>query len=167
MFSRTLSEKLDAALDRGEQAVLFMNRRGMASFLLCRECGYVPRCTPCAVSRTLPDPGILRCHYCDAAHRLPEACPQCGGPYLPPFGGGAQPVGQEEKRPFPEARPVRIDVDTTARKGAHERIVEACAAGRLNVLVGTQMVAKGVHFPGVALVGVVSADTGLNLPDFR
>lgn len=167
MFSRTLSEKLEAALDRGEQAVLFMNRRGMASFLLCRECGYVPRCTQCEVSLTLHDPGILRCHYCDAAHRLPEACPQCGGPYLRPFGGGTQRIEQEVKRLFPKARPVRMDVDTTARKGAHERIVEAFAAGRFNVLVGTQMVAKGLHFPGVTLVGVVSADTALNLPDFR
>lgn len=167
MFSRALASRLEAALDRGEQAVLFMNRRGLASFLLCRECGHVPRCSHCEVSLTLHATGLLRCHYCDAAYALPATCPECGGPYLRPFGGGTQRIEQEVARLFVKARPVRMDVDTTGRKGAHDRIVEAFARGAYNVLIGTQMVAKGLHFPNVTLVGVVSADTALNLPDFR
>ena len=167
MFSRSLADRLEAALARGEQAVLFMNRRGLASFILCRECGHVPRCAHCEVSLTLHAPGVLRCHYCDGAYELPASCPQCRGPYLRPFGGGTQRIEQEVTRLFPKARPIRMDVDTTGRKGAHDRIVEAFAQGRFNVLIGTQMVAKGLHFPNVTLVGVVSADTALNLPDFR
>ncbi len=160
MFSRLLREKMEAALLRGEQALLFMNRRGLASFVLCRECGYVPRCDSCEVSLTLHLPATLRCHYCDATQRLPAACPQCGGTYLRPFGGGTQRIEQEVVRLFPKARPVRMDLDTTSRKGAHARIIDAFAEGRYNVLIGTQMVAKGLHFPGVTLVGVVSADVG-------
>lgn len=167
MFSRLLREKMEAALLRGEQALLFMNRRGLASFVLCRECGYVPRCDSCEVSLTLHLPATLRCHYCDATQRLPAACPQCGGIYLRPFGGGTQRIEQEVVRLFPHARPVRMDLDTTSRKGAHARIIDAFAKGRYNVLIGTQMVAKGLHFPGVTLVGVVLADVGLHLPDYR
>lgn len=167
IFSRLLYQKLGETLERGEQALLFMNRRGFASFLLCRECGHAPRCRACEVSLTLHLPSTLRCHYCDFVQDAPERCPQCGGPYLRPFGGGTQRIEQEVHKAFPFARPVRMDVDTTARKGAHARIVEAFSRGEHDVLIGTQMVAKGLHFPGVTLVGVVSADVGLHFPDFR
>lgn len=167
IFSRLLFEKLDEALKKGEQALLFMNRRGFASFLLCRECGFVPRCEACEVSLTLHMPSTLRCHYCDFAKSAPDRCPQCGSVYLRPFGGGTQRIEAEVRKVLVNARPVRMDVDTTARKGAHARIIEAFARGEYNVLIGTQMVAKGLHFPGVTVVGVVSADVGLHLPDFR
>lgn len=167
IFSHTLAEKLEGALVRGEQSLLFMNRRGLASFVLCRECGFVPRCDSCEVSLTLHMPATLRCHYCDFSRELPAGCPQCGSPYLRPFGGGTQRIEEEVRKAFPTARPIRMDVDTTARKGAHARIIDAFSRGEYNVLIGTQMVAKGLHFPGVTLVGVVSADVGLNLPDFR
>jgi len=167
VFSRALLDSLNAALAKGEQAVLFINRRGFASFLLCRECGYVPRCTACEVSLTFHQPDALRCHYCDMRARLPAACPECGGPYLRPFGGGTQRVEHELINLLPHARPVRMDVDTTRRKGSHARILRAFGRGEYDVLIGTQMIAKGLHFPGVTLVGVVSADTGLHFPDFR
>lgn len=167
MFSRLLREQLEERLNRGEQALLFINRRGFASFLLCRSCGFVPRCTNCEVSLTLHEPGELRCHYCDLRRALPEECPQCGGPYLRPFGAGTQRVEQEVRRLFPGVRTARMDVDTTARKGAHGRILADFEAKRTDVLIGTQMIAKGLHFPEVTLVGVVSADTALNFPDFR
>lgn len=167
MFSRVLKHRLASALDRGEQALLFMNRRGFASFLLCRECGHVPHCQSCEVSLTLHQPGDLRCHYCDAHKKMPSSCPQCGSVYLRPFGGGTQRVEEELKKAFPHVRAVRMDVDTTRRKGAHQQIYEAFSQGRYDVLIGTQMIAKGLHFPSVSFVGVVSADTGLHFPDYR
>jgi len=167
MFSARLVEGIERALSAGEQVLLFMNRRGFASFLLCRECGHVPRCDQCEVSLTFHQPDRLRCHYCDGERRLPRGCPQCGGPYLRPFGGGTQRVQEELARLFPGARTVRMDLDTTARKGAHARILREFAARAYDVLIGTQMIAKGLHFPAVTLVGVVSADTGLHFPEYR
>lgn len=168
MFSRILVSELEATLHRKEQAILLLNRRGFASFLLCRECGTVPRCPQCGVSLTLHQaPDVLQCHYCDYREELPHACPSCTGPYLRPFGAGTQRVEQEVARLFPWARTARMDRDTTARKGDHQRILRAFAARETDILIGTQMIAKGLDFPQVTCVGVVSADTALHFPDFR
>lgn len=167
MFSRLMRAGLEETFARGEQALLFINRRGFASFVLCRSCGHVPRCSSCEVSLTLHEPAELRCHYCDFRGELPAACPRCGGPYLRPFGAGTQRVEQEVRRLFPGVRTARMDLDTTSRKGAHARILSDFEAKRTDVLIGTQMIAKGLHFPEVTFVGVVSADTALHFPDFR
>lgn len=167
IFSRELTMRLSEKFRQGEQVILFMNRRGYASFLLCRECGEVPRCDMCEVSYTFHLPESLRCHYCDATRLIPKSCPTCGSLYLRPFGGGTQKIEEELRRLFPHVRSLRMDVDTTTRKGAHARMIAAFAAKEYDCLIGTQMIAKGLHFPGVTLVGVVSADTGLFFPDFR
>ncbi len=167
MFSRELQMELHACLARHEQALLFLNRRGYASFVLCRECGATVKCDHCEVSLTFHEPQTLTCHYCGSTRRLMPQCPNCSSPYLRPFGAGTQRVEQEVCRLFPNARTLRMDVDTTSRKGAHEAIWRAFSRGQADVLVGTQMIAKGLHFPGVTLVGVMSADTSLHFPDFR
>lgn len=168
MFSRPLQAALIDTLSRGEQAIILLNRRGFASFLLCRECGHVPRCKNCGVSLTFhQSPPGLRCHYCGYDMRVPATCPECYSKYLRPFGVGTQRVEQGLKEMFPSARIARMDRDTTARKGAHQKILAGFAAKAIDILVGTQMIAKGLDFPGVTLVGVVSADTALHFPDFR
>jgi len=167
MFSRELQMALHTCLARQEQALLFLNRRGYASFVLCRECGATLKCDNCEVSLTFHEPQTLTCHYCASTRRLVPRCPNCGSSYLRPFGAGTQRVELEVRRLFPHARVLRMDVDTTSRKGAHEAIWKAFSSGQADILVGTQMIAKGLHFPGVTLVGVMSADTSLHFPDFR
>lgn len=167
IFSTALSQSLDDRLRRGEKAVLFVNRRGSAGFLLCRNCGSVPECSRCSVSLTVHRAeGLLRCHYCDLQRPLPAVCPACGSETLREFGVGTERVAAEVGRLFPKARVVRMDSDTTTRIGDHARLLDEFAdAG--DVLVGTQMVAKGLDFPTVTLVGVIAADIGLHAPDFR
>lgn len=168
MFSRALQGSLADILSRREQAIVLINRRGFASFLLCRECGLVPRCKACGVSLTYhQSPAALRCHYCGYASRVPQSCPQCTSKYLRPFGVGTQRVEQGLRELFPHARIARMDRDTMTRKGAHRELLRAFQERSIDFLVGTQMVAKGLDFPGVTLVGVVSADTALHFPDFR
>jgi primosomal protein N' (replication factor Y) len=167
MFSRELQMQLHACLSRGEQALLFLNRRGFASFVLCRECGVTVKCEHCEVSLTFHEPQTLTCHYCASTRKFTSQCPRCNSPYLRPFGAGTQRVELEVQRLFPSAKTLRMDVDTTSRKGAHEAIWTAFSRGEADILVGTQMIAKGLHFPGVTLVGVMSADTSLHFPDFR
>lgn len=168
MFSRLLLEKLRATMDRGEQAILFLNRRGFSTFVVCRECGLVLQCPKCSISLTLhAGENLLRCHYCDFRRKVPLTCPKCGSNSIRHFGVGTQKVEAEVKKWFPEARVARMDVDTTSRKGSHEKILNEFRDGKIDVLVGTQMIAKGLDFPRVTLVGVVTADTALNLPDFR
>lgn len=169
IFSRRLQQELTACLAGGKQALLFLNRRGHSQFVLCRECGVVLRCDDCDVSYTFHEhPAVhLRCHYCNDLRAVPTECPQCTGRYLRPFGAGTQQVEQAVRQAFPEARVQRIDLDTTARKGAHARLFEAVRRGEIDVIVGTQMVAKGLDFPNVTLVGVIAADSTLHLPDFR
>lgn len=155
-------------MQRREQVILFLNRRGFASFLLCRDCGFTFRCPNCDVSLTYHHgAALLQCHHCDYRRRAPEACPKCSGLRLRPFGLGTERVEQAVTQNFPAARVLRMDRDTMARKGAHTDALRAFRRGDFDILVGTQMIAKGLDFPNVTLVGVVSADTALNIPDFR
>ncbi|PDO11730.1 MAG: primosomal protein N' [Candidatus Reconcilbacillus cellulovorans] len=168
MFSRKLAAALEERLVRGEQAVLLMNRRGYATFVMCRACGFAAKCPHCDISLTYHRfSASLRCHYCGYAQSETRECPECGSPYIRHFGAGTQRVEEELRKRFPGARVLRMDLDTTSRKGAHERIVRTFAEGGADVLIGTQMVAKGLDFPGVTLVGIMAADATLRLPDFR
>ena len=168
IFSARLAAELRGCLDEGHQAMLFINRRGHSTFVSCRACGYVVRCDQCDVTMTWHQAeNALRCHYCGRTLPPPKQCPQCGSGYIKYFGAGTQKVQEEVRRLFPDARVVRMDVDTTRRKDAHARILGRFRSGEANVLVGTQMIAKGLDFPNVALVGVVAADLSLNLPDYR
>ncbi|ANB57953.1 primosomal protein N' [Anoxybacillus sp. B7M1] len=168
MFSRTLFEKLRERLDKGEQSVLFLNRRGYSTFVMCRDCGHVIRCAHCDISLTYHRvQQRLKCHYCGHEEPLAYSCPSCGSEHIRFFGTGTQKVEEELTKLLPQARVIRMDVDTTSRKGAHERILSEFGAGKADILLGTQMIAKGLDFPKVTLVGVLSADTMLHLPDFR
>lgn len=167
IFSTSLAQSLDDRLQRGEKSVLFVNRRGSAGFVLCRACGFVPECARCSVSLSVHRAeGLLRCHYCDAQRGLPAVCENCGSESVREFGAGTQRVAEEVQRLYPNARVVRMDSDTTTRIGDHARLLDEFVATG-DVLVGTQMVAKGLDFPTVTLVGVIAADIGLHMPDFR
>ena len=167
-LSHDLRGAIGERLDRGEQVILLQNRRGYAPVLTCDACGWTPTCRDCAVTLTVHKTGRnLRCHYCGRAERLPDACPQCEENELALLGRGTQRVEEEIAEVFPDARTLRMDLDTTSRKGAHRRILDAFGRGDADILLGTQMVAKGLDFPRVTLVGVVNADTGMLLPDFR
>lgn len=168
MFSRPLAAALQQARDKGEKAVLFLNRRGFASFLLCRECGYVPTCDSCATSLTYHEVGSrLVCHHCTATRPVPATCPKCTSPYLRLFGAGTQRVEAELESLLPGWPVVRMDADTTKGKGAHERLLVQFETLHSGVLLGTQMIAKGLDYPDVTLVGVIAADVTLNMPDYR
>lgn len=167
-FSRTLQAELGRVLAAGRQAVLFLNRRGHSTFVLCRDCGWVARCSECDVSLTYHAPGAdLLCHYCGHRAPAPDRCPACSGHRVRYFGAGTQKIEDEVGLLFPEARVVRLDADVVRRQGEAGRALALFAAGQADVLVGTQMVAKGLDLPGVALVAAVSADSALHLPDFR
>ena len=166
--SDALLNRLGETLDRKEQAIVFLNRRGFAPTLLCPQCGVSQQCEQCSVSMIWHrGPDVVRCHYCNAERPTPKVCAYCGGESLLPLGAGTQKVEQEIAGWFPQARVVRMDADTTTRKGAHAKILTRMAAREIDVLVGTQMIAKGLDFPNVTLVGVINVDTGLTFPDFR
>ncbi|EZP77986.1 primosome assembly protein PriA [Parageobacillus genomosp. 1] len=168
MFSRMLFEKLKERLHKGEQSVLFLNRRGYSTFVMCRDCGHVIRCPHCDISLTYHRAGQrLKCHYCGHEEPLMYRCPSCGSEHIRFFGTGTQKVEEELTKLLPEARVIRMDVDTTSRKGAHEQLLSKFGEGKADILLGTQMIAKGLDFPNVTLVGVLAADTMLHLPDFR
>jgi primosomal protein N' (replication factor Y) (superfamily II helicase) len=168
MFSRALTEGLQGVADRGAKAVLLLNRRGSASFVLCRECGFVPTCSTCSVSLTYHEVGDrLICHHCGATSALPARCPKCDSPYLRQFGAGTQRVESELTAIVPDLPVVRMDADTTSGRGGHEQRLAEFESLASGVLLGTQMVAKGLDYPEVELVGVVNADTTLHMPDFR
>lgn len=171
VFSFALRRAIRAALAAGEQSILFVNRRGAARFLLCRDCGYVPQCPSCELvmgldehARVTPQ---LRCHHCGRNRRLEEHCPRCHGARYRPFGVGTQKIETFARQEFPGARVARWDSDVSGRKGSHERMVEALEAGEIDILVGTQMLAKGLDLPQMMVVGVVDADVGLSLPDYH
>lgn len=172
IFSLCLIEKLKECLQRGDQAMLFLNRRGYSTFVSCRNCGYVVTCDQCDLSMTLhqlgsAQPGELRCHLCGAVKPPPDTCPECGSKYIRYFGSGTQRVEEELKKLFPGAVALRMDIDTTRERDAHYKMLTAFRQGEAQVLIGTQMIAKGLDFPRVTLVGVVAADLSLNLPDYR
>ncbi len=170
VLSRELQRELTGCVRRGEQAMLLMNRRGYHSFVSCRSCGYVVKCPHCDVSMTyhlLENDGLLRCHYCGEELRHPTKCPSCGSPYIRFFGAGTQKVEEEVRRLLPGVNTVRMDIDTTGGKDGHGRVLEEFRSGRARVMIGTQMIAKGLDFPRVTLVGVIAADLTLNLPDYR
>ncbi|WP_223066470.1 primosomal protein N' [Paenibacillus caui] len=168
MFSRPLHQAIVDRLARGEQSVLFLNRRGFSTFVMCRSCGYVANCPDCDISLTFHQKSNnLRCHYCGHAEPAPSICPECGSEHIRYFGTGTQRVEGELAKLFPGIRVIRMDVDTTTEKGSHERLLQAFREHKGDVLLGTQMVAKGLDFPNVTLVGAIAADSALNLPDFR
>ena len=168
VFSRLLRESLQESLARGEQAFLFLNRRGFSTFALCRDCGFVYKCPNCSVSLTyhLPDK-TFRCHYCDHALSAPDRCPECASPGVLLFGIGTQRLEEEIKKMLPQVSVSRMDRDTTTRKGSHQKILGEVRRGDVRLLIGTQMITKGHDFPRVTLVGVLAADLSLNVPDFR
>ncbi|MBP3038329.1 primosomal protein N' [Bacillaceae bacterium Marseille-Q3522] len=168
MFSTSLYEKVKERIAKKEQTVLFLNKRGYSSFVMCRDCGYVVQCPHCDISLTYHRfQEKMKCHYCGYESQVPAICPECGSEHIRFFGTGTQKVEEELGKILPEARVIRMDVDTTNRKGAHEKLLTEFAEKKADILLGTQMIAKGLDFPSVTLVGVLSADTTLHLPDFR
>ena len=170
VFSGVLQQKLRECMRRGEQAMLLMNRRGYNTFVSCRSCGHVMKCPNCDVSLTYHaagGDGRLHCHYCGQVEEVPEICPECASPYIRFFGAGTQKVEEELRKMFPGVGVIRMDIDTTSGKEGHAKLLDEFRSGRARILVGTQMIAKGLDFPRVTLVGVVAADMTLNLPDYR
>lgn len=173
IFSRDLKLKMKRTLEDGNQVMLFLNRRGYNTFVSCRNCGYVVKCPQCDLSMTFHhgesgnSDEMLRCHMCGAVQSPPSQCPECGSPYIRYFGTGTQRVEEEVCRLFPGVETVRMDIDTTQGKDAHARLLKKFGSGEAKVLIGTQMIAKGLDFPKVTLVGVIAADLTLNLPDYR
>jgi len=168
VLSSVLLDAMRLRLDRGEQTILFLNRRGFATSLSCPHCGYVANCNQCSVAYTYHrSDDRLHCHMCGAGRKAPTQCPQCGNPAFRFAGVGTQRVESIVTKCFPTARIQRIDADVTTRKGSYERILGDFRSGKTDILIGTQMIAKGLHFPNVTLVGVIYADLSLHMPDFR
>ncbi len=168
LFSRSLSQAMAKSIACGGQVILFLNRRGAATFIQCRRCGFVLRCKRCEVALTYHFAGdVLLCHRCNYRTAVPRVCPRCLSPRIKFLGIGTQRLEQEVSRTFPQTRWLRWDSDVTKYKGSHQEILGKFRAHEADILIGTQMIAKGLDLPQVTLVGVVSADTGLNLPDFR
>lgn len=167
-FSPPLIAAVNEALKSGQQVILFQNRRGFAPMIECRTCGWVPKCTNCDVSLTMhKSMNLLTCHYCGYTYRIPTACPACGGTDLRGRGFGTEKVEEYVGQLFPDARVARMDLDTTRTRNAYGRIIDDFSSGRTNLLIGTQMVSKGLDFDRVSVVGILNADAMLNYPDFR
>ena len=167
LFSRSLVDKLSATLQKGEQAMLFLNRRGYEGFVTCRSCGYVARCPHCDVTLTRHLNGRLICHYCGYEEETPRVCPKCGSPHIGGLSVGTEQVEERVREILPGVRTLRMDLDTTRGKGGHEGILEAFREGEADILIGTQMIVKGHDFPRVTLIGVLSADLSLFASDYR
>ena len=167
IFSRLLREQMEEKLEKSQQIMLFLNRRGYSRFLSCRSCGEAMKCPHCDVTLTLHQNGQLICHYCGYQVPRPKLCPVCGSPYLAPFGTGTQKIEAMARETFPGARILRMDLDTTSKKGGHEAILSAFADHQADILIGTQMIVKGHDFPAVTLVGILAADLSLYAPDYR
>jgi len=167
-FSPLLLTRIREALERGEQAILFQNRRGFAPVIECHQCGWVPTCQNCDVKLTLHRQlNQLTCHYCGYTYRIPTECPCCGGTDLRAHGYGTEKIEEQVREAFPEASISRMDLDTTRTRNAYERIISDFGSGRTNILIGTQMISKGLDFDKVSVVGIINADAMLNQPDFR
>ena len=168
VFSEDLYKAVIETLEGGKQAMLFLNRRGWSSFVSCPSCGYVMKCERCNISLTYHKAeNRAVCHYCGMSRKVPDSCPSCGKAGLRFFGLGTEQVEEHAKEIFPQARIARLDADNAKKRGSGERILAAFGAGKTDILIGTQMIAKGLDFPGVALVGIVAADISLNIPDFK
>ncbi len=167
MFSRRLYEEMTACLEKKEQAIMFLNRRGYSTFVSCRECGYVFKCDNCDISLTYHNDNNLTCHYCGAKQRALKTCPKCKSKYVKYFGVGTEQLEHSVRKTFLDSKPLRMDFDTTRGKDSYEKIYKDFSAKRHNVLIGTQMIAKGLDFKEVTLVGIIAADLSLNLPDYR
>lgn len=168
VFSRDLKEAIRRNINNKEQTILFLNRRGYSTFVSCRECGYVMTCNNCNVNYTYHK-GInrLSCHYCGASVNVPEVCPSCGSKHIKYFGTGTEKIEQEVNKIFPDAKVLRMDLDTTQRKNSHQTILDEFRSGKADILIGTQMIAKGLDFENVTLVGIIAADLSLNVGDYR
>ncbi|MDY4187317.1 MAG: primosomal protein N' [Candidatus Borkfalkiaceae bacterium] len=167
-FSGALKQELAAVLQKGDQAIIFLNRRGYSQQVICRECGYVAKCAECDVTLNYHKAGdMLKCHYCGTNYKMPKVCPQCGSPHFNLLGTGTQKIVSELKELFPSAKILRMDNDTTQTKEGHYKILSAFASHEADILVGTQMIAKGHDFPHVTLVGILDADMSLYFSDFR
>ena len=167
IFSKELYNSVNEALKNKEQIILFLNRRGFSTFVSCRGCGYVFKCPNCDISMTYHKNGFLVCHYCGKTEKQPKICPKCESKYVKFFGSGTQKVQDEVVKYFPSARVLRMDVDTTRGKNAHENIYNSFKNGEGDILIGTQMISKGLDFPNVTLVGIIAADISINIPDYR
>ncbi len=167
LFSRPLFREIQEKLSNGEQIILFLNRRGFSTFVSCRSCGYVFKCEECDISMTYHRSGLLVCHYCGKTKRAPQKCPKCDSKYVKFFGAGTQRVEEEVKKYFKDARVLRMDVDTTRSKDSYENIYNTFKEGKADILIGTQMISKGLDFKNVTLVGVLAADMSINIPDYR
>lgn len=167
LFSRELFIAIQERLKRKEQIILFLNRRGFSTFVSCRSCGYVFKCNECDISMTYHKNGLLICHYCGKTKREPRECPKCHSKYVKFFGAGTQRVEEEVKKYFNNVRILRMDVDTTRDKHSYERIYNTFKNGEADILIGTQMVSKGLDFKNVTLVGILAADMSINIPDYR
>ena len=168
LFSKELADGMADCLDKKKQIILFLNRRGYAAFVSCRDCGSVVKCPECGISMTYhKDAGALICHYCGRKTAVPKVCPDCGSKIIGRFGAGTQQLEEKCRELFPEAAVERLDLDTVSKKGTLESALKRFASGKTDVLIGTQLIAKGLDFSNVGLVGVVSADVSLNIPDFR
>ena len=167
LFSRELFADIQDKLSKGEQIILFLNRRGFSTFVSCRSCGYLFKCEECDISMTYHRNGLLVCHYCGKSKRTPQKCPKCDSKYVKFFGAGTQRVEEEVKKYFKDVKVLRMDVDTTRSKDAYENIYNTFKEGKADILIGTQMISKGLDFKNVTLVGVLAADMSINLPDYR
>ncbi len=167
LFSRELFRYMQEKISKGEQVILFLNRRGFSTFVSCRSCGYVFKCEECDISMTYHRSGLLVCHYCGKTKRAPQKCPKCDSKYVKFFGAGTQRVEEEVKKYFKDARVLRMDVDTTRGKDSYENIYNSFKEGKADILIGTQMISKGLDFKNVTLVGVLAADMSINIPDYR
>lgn len=167
IFSRQLQMAVEEAIKKGEQVILYLNRRGFASSVVCRECGYTMMCRKCNIALTYhKGQNVLKCHYCDYIVPNPKHCPNCGSQFIRHFGSGTQLVEEQVRKTWPYLQTVRMDMDTTQNKNAHQKILEIFAKGEAQILIGTQMITKGLDFPNVTVVGVIAADITLNMPDY-
>ena len=168
MFSRKLYDEISKNLQNKKQTILFLNRRGFSTFVMCRDCGYTAKCKRCNISLTYHiKEDKLKCHYCGYEMNNPKVCPQCKSKNIKYFGSGTQKLEDLVKKMFPEASTIRMDIDTVSKKNSHEQILNKFKNENIDILIGTQMVVKGHHFPNVTLVGVIAADGSLNTEDYR
>lgn len=168
MISRKLYEEIEKNIKQKRQTILFLNRRGFSTFIMCRECGYIAKCKNCNISLTYhKKEGKLKCHYCGYEENLVTTCPECKSDKIRYFGAGTQKLEQEIHKIFPKATTIRMDIDTVTKKNSHEQILKQFQEEKIDILIGTQMIVKGHHFPNVTLVGVVAADGMLNMEDYR